>query len=138
MGHPSMSKFTIISDKAIDLVGQAGSSMKHMVPSASKLLQTGVAVGAMKTGGRVALAFVRRNPVVAVAAAVGVGVVAYAASRRRKLEEAANPIEGRSRRVDAKRVGSASKRASAARPARKPRAGKGSSESSASETASSD
>lgn len=120
-----MSKFTVITDKALDLVGQAGSSFKHVVPSASKLLQTGVALGAVKTGGRVALSFVRRNPLVAFAAALGVGAVAYAASRKRK-QEAGAPIEGRSRRVEAKRVGNATKRngSTTGTTAHKPRARK--------------
>lgn len=119
-----MSKFNVITDKALDLVGQAGSSFKHVVPSASKMLQTGVALGAVKTGGRVALSFVRRNPLVSIAAALGVGAVAYAANRKRK-QEAGAPIEGRSRRVEAKRVGNATKRdGSSGTTARKPRARK--------------
>jgi methylthioribose-1-phosphate isomerase len=48
--------------------------------------------------------FVRRNPVVAVAAALGVGVLAYAAHRKRKRDEANAPIEGRSKRIEPKRV----------------------------------
>ena len=61
-------------------------------------------MGAVKTGGRVAVKFVRRNPVVAVAAALGVGVLAYAAHRKRKQEALNAPIEGRSKRIEAKRV----------------------------------
>ncbi|MEO8366910.1 MAG: hypothetical protein ABI538_11935 [Pseudoxanthomonas sp.] len=99
-----MSKLTIITDRAMDLVSQAGTSLKHVGPSAAKLLQTGAAMGAVKTGGRVAVKFVRRNPVVAVAAALGVGVLAYAAHRKRKQEALNAPIEGRSKRIEAKRV----------------------------------
>ncbi|MET0892681.1 MAG: hypothetical protein ABWY01_03830 [Pseudoxanthomonas sp.] len=99
-----MSKLTTITDRAMELVSQAGTSLSHVGPSATKLLQTGAAMGAMKTGGRVAIKLVRRNPVVAVAAALGVGVLAYAAHRKRKQEEANAPIEGRSRRIEAKRV----------------------------------
>lgn len=108
-----MSKFTTITDKALDLVSQVGSNIKDVVPSASKLMQTGVVLGAAKTGGKVAIAFVRRNPVIAVAAALGMGVMAYAANRKRKHEQAGKPIEGRSKRVEARRVGSGAKRASA-------------------------
>jgi hypothetical protein len=41
---------------------------------------------------------------VAVAAALGVGVLAYAAHRKRKRDEANAPIEGRSKRIEPKRV----------------------------------
>jgi uncharacterized membrane protein YebE (DUF533 family) len=61
-------------------------------------------MGAVKTGGRVAVKFARRNPVVAAAAALGVGVLAYAAYRKKQKAEANAPIEGRSKRVEAKRV----------------------------------
>ncbi len=99
-----MSKLSTITDRAMDLVGQAGTSLKHVGPSASKLLQTGAALGAVKTGGRIAAKFVRRNPVAAVAAALGVGVLAYAAYRKRRQEASNAPIEGKSRRIEAKRV----------------------------------
>ncbi|MGH8063293.1 MAG: hypothetical protein ACREO7_14905 [Pseudoxanthomonas sp.] len=99
-----MSKLTTITDRAMDLVSQAGASLKQVGPGATKLLQTGAAMGAVKTGGRVAVKFVRRNPIVAVAAALGVGVLAYAAHRKRKQEALNAPIEGRSKRIEAKRV----------------------------------
>ena len=99
-----MSKLTTITDRAMDLVSQAGTSLKHVGPGAAKLLQTGAAMGAVKTGGRVAVKFVRRNPVIAVATALGVGVLAYAAHRKRKQEALNAPIEGRSKRIEAKRV----------------------------------
>ena len=104
-----MSKLTTITDRAMDLVSQAGTSLKHVGPSASKLLQTGAAMGAVKTGGRVAVKFARRNPVVAAAAALGVGVLAYAAYRKKQKAEANAPIEGRSKRVEAKRVNGTSR-----------------------------
>lgn len=120
-----MSKLTTITDRAMDLVSQAGTSLKHVGPSATKLLQTGAAMSAVKTGGRVAVKFVRRNPVVAVAAALGVGVLAYAAHRKRKRDEANAPIEGRSKRIEAKRVnGTGKARKSTASATRAPRARK--------------
>ncbi len=120
-----MSKLTTITDRAMDLVSQAGTSLKHVGPSATKLLQTGAAMSAVKTGGRVAVKFVRRNPVVAVAAALGVGVLAYAAHRKRKRDEANAPIEGRSKRIEAKRVnGTGKARKSTASATRTPRARK--------------
>ncbi len=105
-----MSRLTVITDRALELATQAGASLKQAVPSADKLLQTGAALGAVKTGGKVAVAFVRRNPVVAVAAALGVGVLAYAAHRKRKREEQNAPIEGKSKRVEAKRVNGTGRR----------------------------
>ena len=120
-----MSKLTTITDRAMDLVSQAGTSLKHVGPGASKLLQTGAAMGAVKTGGRVAVKLVRRNPVVAVAAALGVGVLAYAAHRKRKLEALNAPIEGKSKRIEAKRVnGSGKTRKTATASKRAPRARK--------------
>lgn len=123
-----MSKLITITDRAMDLVSQAGSSLKHVGPTATKLLQTGAAMGAVKTGGRVALKMVRRNPVVSVAAALGVGVLAYAAHRKRKRDEANAPIEGRAKRIEAKKVsgtGKASKSTKrAASTTRTPRARK--------------
>ena len=120
-----MSKLTTITDRAMDLVSQAGTSLKHVGPGASKLLQTGAALGAVKTGGRVAAKFVRKNPVVAVAAALGVGVLAYAAHRKRKLEALNAPIEGKSKRIEAKRVnGSGKTRKTATASKRAPRARK--------------
>jgi hypothetical protein len=105
-----MSRFTLITDKALQLVEQVGANVKHIVPSAGKLMQTGMALGAAKTGGRVAVAFVRRNPVIAVTAALGMGILAYAASRKGKQQDADAPIEGRSKRVEARRVSGGARR----------------------------
>ncbi len=100
-----MSKLTIITDRALELVSQAGSSLKQAVPkNADKLLQTGVVLGAAKTGAKTAGMFIRRNPVVAVAAAAGIGLLAYAAYRKRKRDAAHAPIEGKSRRIEARKV----------------------------------
>lgn len=99
-----MSRLTLITDRAMELASQAGTSLKSAVPSADKLLQTGAALGAAKAGGRLAVGFVRRNPVVSIAAALGVGVLAYAAHRKRKREALNAPIEGKSKRIEAKRV----------------------------------
>ena len=120
-----MSKLTIITDRALELVSQAGANLKQVGPGASKLLQTGAALGAVKTGGRAAVKFVRRNPVVAVAAALGVGVLAYAAYRKRRQDESNAPIEGRSRRIEAKRAdGTGRARKTATAPTRARRARK--------------
>ena len=116
-----MSRLTTITDRAMELASQAGTSLTKISPRAEKLLKTGAALGVVKTGGKVAIGFVRRNPVVAVAAAVGVGVLAYAANRKRKREALNAPIEGKSKRVEAKRVNGTGKRPGTTTTARKPR-----------------
>src|SRR5690606_26602892 len=97
-----MSKFTQMTDKALNLAGQAGTHLKHMVPT-NKLLQTGAALGAVKAGSKAAGRFVRRNPAVAAAAVAGAGLLWYAVHRKRKQAQEA-PSEGRSRRIEARRA----------------------------------
>lgn len=100
-----MSKFTQITDKALHLAGQAGTQLKHLMP-ADKLLQTGAALGAVKAGSRVAGRFVRRNPALTVAAAAvaGAGLVWYAVHRKRQQAQEGAAIEGRARRIEARRI----------------------------------
>ncbi len=106
-----MSKFEDITGRASQLASQLGGGLKGSLPDkAMKWIETGAALGAMRTGTRVATKFVRRNPAVAVAAAAGAGLLWYAARQRAK-KQAEAPIEGQSRRVEAKR-GSARRRAS--------------------------
>lgn len=117
-----MSRLTVITDRALervlDLAGTAGDSLKHAAnsagdglrsagsnlrrhasPGASEWLKTGAALGAVKTGGRVATKLVRRNPTVAVAAAVaGIGLLGYAVYRKHKRDQAA--LNGEAQRVD--------------------------------------
>jgi hypothetical protein len=116
-----MSKLTTITDRALELASQAGSSLKHAVPSADKLLQTGAALGAAKTGGRLAVSFVRRNPAVAVATGIGVGLLALVAYRKRKKDQATGAIEGKSRRVEARKVNGKASTARKTGTPRKPR-----------------
>lgn len=100
----SMSKLEDIAGRASDIASQLGGSLKHSMPDkALKWVETGAALGAMRTGTRVATRFVRRNPAVAVAAAAGAGLLWYAARRRAKRLEADAPIEGSAKRVEAKR-----------------------------------
>ena len=106
-----MSKLEDITGRATQLASQLGEGLKGSLPDkAMKLIGTGVAIGAVKTGTRVATRFVRRNPAIAVAAAAGAGLLWYAARQRAK-KQAEAPIEGQSRRVEAKR-GSARRRSS--------------------------
>ncbi len=111
-----MSKFTDISDRALetalDLVHQAGdglrsagSSVRDLVPSgrskARTLFRNSAALGAVRTGGKVATTFVKRNPVaVGAVAAVGVGLIGYAVFRKYKQKQAVAAIEGSARRLE--------------------------------------
>ena len=98
-----MSKLSTITDTALErvleLAGQAGGGLKQGGSAAADWLKTGAAIGALKTGGKVATKVVRRNPGTAVAvAAVGLGLLGYAAYRKRKQSQAVL-LEGQSRRV---------------------------------------
>ncbi len=112
-----MSRLDSLPGRALDLVTQVGEGIKNNVPDrAIKWIETGAALGALKTGTRVASKFVRRNPAVAVATAAGAGLVWYLIRRKQKQAEN-GAIEGKSTRIEAKRgngtkTRSASKRAS--------------------------
>ncbi len=117
-----MTRLDMFSDKAMELAGQVGDSLKHAVPAgAGKWLQTGAALGMVKTGSRVATKLARRNPAVAVAAAAGAGLLWYLARRQAKKAQNGGAIEGKSTRIEAKRGSSkprkraTSKRASKAK-----------------------
>ena len=99
-----MNKLGNAQDRALELIGEIGSGIRKAMPGkAMNWVETGAALGAMRTGSRVATRFVRRNPAVAVAAAAGAGLLWYAARRRAKRLEADAPIEGSAKRVEAKR-----------------------------------
>ncbi len=117
-----MSKLTVITDRALErameIAGSAGDSLKHAGGTlrhdalhAADWIKTGAAIGAVKTGGKVATKFVRRNPAIAVAAAVaGAGLLAYAIYRKRQRDKNA-PIEGSSHRIEAHPGNAAARRA---------------------------
>jgi hypothetical protein len=93
-----------LPDKAMELVGQLGDGLRNVVPAgAGKWLQTGAAIGVARTGTRVVGQVVRRNPVAVAAAAAGIGLVLYAVRRHRRKAEAEAAIEGKSRRIEARR-----------------------------------
>ena len=108
-----MSKFTSLPERALELASQVGDSFKHVVPHAGKWLETGAKLGVLKKGTHVAGAFVRRNPVIAVAAAAGAGLLWFAARRQAKKNEA-GAIEGSAKRVDARKGDASSRRATTA------------------------
>jgi hypothetical protein len=64
-------------------------------------VETGAALGALRSGGKIASKFVRRNPVLATAAIAGAGLLWYAARHRARQAEN-GPIEGTATRIDAK------------------------------------
>lgn len=96
-----MSKLDHAQDRALQLIGELGDGLRKRVPDkAMQLIETGAALGAVKTGAKVATRFVRRNPVLAGAAVVGAGLLWYAARRRAKQAEN-GAIEGSATRIDA-------------------------------------
>ncbi len=111
-----MSKLTVITDRALeralelahtagDGLKSAGGSLRHFGPQASDWIKTGAAVGAVKTGSKVATKLVRRNPAVAItAAAVGVGLLGYALYRKQQKKKAANGqvVDGQAKRINAR------------------------------------
>ena len=111
-----MSKLTVITDRALeralelahtagDGLKSAGGSLRHLGPQASDWIKTGAAVGAVKTGSKVATKLVRRNPAVAItAAAVGVGLLGYALYRKQQKKKAANGqvVDGQAKRINAR------------------------------------
>ena len=110
-----MSMMNDLPGRALELATQVGETIRDRVPDkAIKWVETGAALGALKTGTRVATKFVRRNPVIAVAAAAGAGLLWYAARRRAKQAQE-GPIEGSATRIEAKRAnGTARKRRTSA------------------------
>lgn len=113
-----MNKLDLLPERALDLASQAGDALRAMGPKASTLISTGAKLGALKTGARVGLAVVRRNPVIAVATLAGAGLLWYAAKRRASRAENSEgtTIEGTARRVEARKSksGTATKRSRAA------------------------
>ena len=105
-----MNALSTLPDRAMRVAGHFGDGLRDRVPDrAMKWVETGAALAAAKTGGRVATMFVKRNPAIVAAAAAGVGLVWLAARRRRKRMEAEQAIEGKAKRVEARR-GTARKR----------------------------
>lgn len=98
-----MNALHTLPDRALGLASAVGDGLKHALPAADKWLQTGAKLGALKGGARVATALVRRHPVVAVATVASAGLLWYAARRKARQSEANAPIEGSSRRVEARK-----------------------------------
>ena len=99
-----MSKLGNAQDRALELIGELGTGIRKAVPDkAMQWVETGAAIGALRTGTRIAGKFVRRNPVLAGAAIAGAGLLWLAARQHAKKQAAGEPIEGSATRVEAKR-----------------------------------
>ncbi len=108
-----------LPERALKLAGQLGDGIRDAVPDkAMGWVETGAALGALKTGSKVASRLVRRNPVLTIAAAAGAGLLLYAA-RRHAMKAQDGVIEGRSKRIEAKRSSPAAKAGTGAKRARK-------------------
>jgi hypothetical protein len=102
-----MNQLSQLPERAMHIAGQVGDGIRGAVPDkAIQWVETGAALAALKTGGRVATRFVKRNPAIAVAAVAGAGLLWLAARRRAKRREEEGGSEGRKapRRVDARRA----------------------------------
>lgn len=106
-----MSRLSHWNDQALRLAGQVGDTIKDAVPDrALRWVETGAALGALKTGSRTAGKFVRRHPVALAAAVAGAGLLVYSLRQRAKRkanggqDEHGDVIEGRARRIEARRA----------------------------------
>jgi hypothetical protein len=102
-----MNQLGNLPERAMHLAGQVGGGLRSAVPDkAVQWIETGAALAALKTGGRVATRFVKRNPAIAVAAVAGAGLLWVAARRRAKRaeEEGTGGSRKAPRRVEARRA----------------------------------
>ena len=97
-----MTRLHSIPDRALELAHGLKANLMDAMPSGADWLKTGAALGAARTGARVAGGFARRHPVALVALAVGAGTLWYL-SRRNKQKQAdgRHALQGTARRVDA-------------------------------------
>ncbi|HZH43019.1 MAG TPA: hypothetical protein VEY50_02905 [Lysobacter sp.] len=130
-----MSRLHSLPDRALELAHHVSANLKDAMPHAGDWIRTGAALGAVRTGTRVAGGFVRRHPVALATAVVGAGVLWYWARKRAQRAQDAHvgeggTIQGRSRRVEAQQAGS--RRSSASQGAR---SGRGNGEANANDNA---
>lgn len=94
-----------LPERALQLAGQIGSGIRDAVPSRTlKWVETGAALAAIKTGGRVATRFVRRNPAITAAAVAGAGLLWLTARHRAKQREENEAADGKTKRVRPRRA----------------------------------
>jgi hypothetical protein len=110
-----MNQLANLPERAMHLAGQVGGGLRNAVPDrAMKWVETGAALAALKTGGRMATRVVKRNPAIAVAAVAGAGLLWFAARRRAKRQEEAGTEGRKTRRVEARRAPRGGRRGSRA------------------------
>ena len=90
-----MGRLDKAQDRARDLIGEIGDNLRRKVPDrAAQWIETGAAIGAVKTGAKVATRFARRNPVLAGALVVGAGLLWWAARQQAKQRTGGQVYEG--------------------------------------------
>lgn len=102
-----MNQLANLPERAMHVAGQVGDGIRGAMPrKALQWIETGAALTALKTGGRVATRLVKRNPAIAVAAVAGAGLLWLAARRRAKRNEETASSDARKapRRVEARRA----------------------------------
>ena len=102
-----MNQLANLPERALHVAGRVGDGIRGAVPRKGlQWVETGAALTALKTGGRVATRLVKRNPAIAVAAVAGAGLLWLAARRRAKRNQEASGGDGRKapRRVEARRA----------------------------------
>ena len=100
-------KLIALPERAMEVAGKWGGEVLELMPQASKWLETGAKLGALKSGTRVATTLVRRHPIAMVATVAAAGAIWYLARRRAKQAQNGDgreAIEGSARRVEAKRA----------------------------------
>jgi hypothetical protein len=97
-----MGKLHNAQDRALELIGDIGDGLRKAIPGkAMRWVETGAALGVVRTGTQLASNAVRRHPLLVTAAIAGAGLLWYAARRRAKQAEG-GLIEGTATRVEAK------------------------------------
>lgn len=102
-----MNQLANLPERAMHVAGQVGDGIRSAMPrKALQWMETGAALTALKTGGRVATRLVRRNPAIAVAAIAGAGLLWMAARKRAARNDEAGSSDGgkATRRVEARRA----------------------------------
>jgi len=87
-----MSKFSHITESALERATVLADQARHGGSSAAQWLKTGVAIGAIKSGGQAVGRAARHSPKVSLSAAavvtVGLGVLGYLVYRRNRRDKA--------------------------------------------------
>lgn len=102
-----MNRLDALSDRALEIAEALGENVRDVLPRAGELFDAGGKLVVLRTGARTASTFLRRHPVVIVAALAAAGLVWYGMHRRAQRArsgEEHQAIEGGAKRVDAKRA----------------------------------